>query len=103
MEIRDIITDLKNNTAPGEDQVTKSNIILLFDVIGETLVFLINKILRNENYPKELNVEKIIPVHKKGSNSNVIKFINKNFDFAAIWFSKTKQYTGYYGRPLRTH
>lgn len=68
-EVKNTITNLKNNCAPGEDKITKHDLIILFEIIGNIIVTLMNNILSTGNFPEELKVAKITPIFKKGSRS----------------------------------
>lgn len=67
-EIRNIISGIKNNCAPGMDGITKKDIETLFHIIGPTVVRLSNCVLESGQYPEELKIAKIVPIHKKGAH-----------------------------------
>ena len=70
-EIYKIIIELKNNCSPGHDKIIKKDLIMLYDIVGEKVVELINEVLINGIYPEELKTAKIIPIYKKGSHDDV--------------------------------
>lgn len=70
-EVKNVVNDLKNNCAPGTDNITKRDIVNLFPVIGEKMVTIINNILTNGIFPEELKIAKVIPVYKKGSHKDL--------------------------------
>lgn len=70
-EIKEIITTLKNNCAPGMDKVTKSDLLKVYHIIGEKLVNMTNKVLETGIYPQELKTAKVIPLHKKGAQDEL--------------------------------
>lgn len=70
-EINSIIRDLNNNSSPGEDGITKSDIVLLFEVLGDKIVNIINDILVTGLFPNELKTAKISPIHKKGAKTEL--------------------------------
>lgn len=70
-EVKEIIKDLKNHSAPGIDGITKKDIEILIDIIGNKLVQLINIVLENGCFPEELKLSKIIPIYKKGEHDNL--------------------------------
>lgn len=71
VEIYNIVQSLKNNCAPGEDNITKNDIVLLFDSVGDIIVNLINTTLSSGIFPDELKIAKITPIFKKGSHTEL--------------------------------
>lgn len=70
-EVREAVNSLNNNSAPGEDNLSKQDIITLFECIGEKIVQFINYILTSGIFPEELKTAKITPIHKKGQSDDV--------------------------------
>lgn len=70
-EIKNIILELKNKCAPGMDNVSKKDLLLLWDAIGTKIVDIVNKILEKGIYPEELKTAKVIPVYKKGAQDEL--------------------------------
>lgn len=115
LEILEIIQDIKTNSAPGEDSITKTDIIQLFDIIDDKIVLLTNKVLSSGVFPDEFKVAKIIPLYKSGNHSDLnnyrpisilntfskmvekiikvrlIQFIEKKFNFDPYQYGFQKQ------------
>ena len=70
IEVNKIITDLKNKSAFGLDNITKKDLLMLIDIIGKPVVNIINNILTSGQYPEGLKTAKIIPIHKKGPHDD---------------------------------
>lgn len=70
-EIDKIISDLKRNSAPGHDEITVLDVINLKNNLIPILTKLVNKILKDGVFPKELKISKINPIFKSGSRDNM--------------------------------
>ena len=70
-EVHQTIKDLKNNSSPGTDTITKQNILHISDIIGGILANLINYVLSSGIFPEELKISKIIPIYKGGQHSDI--------------------------------
>lgn len=71
IEVKEIIESLKNNTSPGCDNITKAEVQYLYEIIAKQVVDIINAVLESGKYPEELKTGKIIPIHKKGPQTDV--------------------------------
>ena len=65
-EIRDIMLNLKKNSAPGDDQITICDILNIKESIIKILVKLTNRVLLSGQFPEELKIGKISPIYKSG-------------------------------------
>jgi len=70
-EVKNIVTGLRNGSAPGADGITKNDILDSMHIIGDTLVNLTNEILETGVFPDELKMAKVIPLYKKGPRENM--------------------------------
>ena len=66
-EVREIISELKQNAAPGHDAITVRDIMSLRDDLIPILTKLINNCLELGIFPEELKIGKITPIYKSGS------------------------------------
>lgn len=63
------IKELRQNSAPGHDEITVGDIQYLQQFILPILVNLINKIIRRGIFPQELKVSKITPLFEAGDKT----------------------------------
>ncbi|XP_030749223.1 uncharacterized protein LOC115877204 [Sitophilus oryzae] len=70
-ELKSVIINLKSFSAPGDDGITKSDLITCFSIIENPLIKLINDALETGIYPEELKIGKIIPIYKKGPQTDI--------------------------------
>nr|CAH7713322.1 unnamed protein product [Callosobruchus chinensis] len=70
-EIKEIILDLKKNSAPGCDGITFRDIFNLKEKLLKILTKLINNVIATGIFPNELKTSKISPVFKEGSKKDV--------------------------------
>lgn len=69
-EIVSIITNLKNNTAPGHDGIKITTIKAIKDQIAPILAFIINAEIKKSKFPKALKIGKVTPIFKKGDRTS---------------------------------
>ena len=65
-ELLDIIKELRQNSAPGHDEITVRDINNLREHILPILAHLINKTIQSGIFPQELKISKITPLFKSG-------------------------------------
>ncbi|KAL3267911.1 hypothetical protein HHI36_007049, partial [Cryptolaemus montrouzieri] len=58
-EIGGVLSELKENAAPGHDQITVINIKNMKESIASNLTKLVNEVLISDLFPQELKVSKI--------------------------------------------
>lgn len=73
-EVKNILNNLNNNSAPGVDGYTA----LFFKQIGDNvilpIVHIINCSITNSTVPDELKVARIVPIHKKGDKTDFTNY-----------------------------
>ncbi len=73
-EIKNIIINLKSNTASGLDQVPVSVLKSVVDIISPILSCLINHSINSCSFPDALKSAKITPVFKSGDKTKIINY-----------------------------
>ena len=73
-EIREAIAQLKNNKAPGEDQITGEMLKLGGEPIVQWLTRLACSIWQSEKIPEDWQKQLVIPLHKKGAYDDCDNF-----------------------------
>ena len=73
-EIREAIAQLKNNKAPGEDEITAEMLKLGGEPIVKWLTRLSHSIWHSEEVPKDWRKQLVIPLHKKGAYDDCDNF-----------------------------
>ena len=81
LEIYTIITNLKNTSSTGQDQIAVKPLKIVAQWIAPVLSILINHTFANGIFPDQLKVAKITPIHKSGdktllSNYRPISLLN---------------------------
>lgn len=66
-EILETILELKQNSAPGHDEVSVRDVINLKEDLADVLTKLVNNVLVNGIFPNELKMSKISPIFKSGN------------------------------------
>lgn len=72
-EINSVIKSIKSNSA-GHDGVSKWDLLNLLDIIIVTITRLVNDVLTTGQFPEELKVAKILPLHKGGLKDLIINY-----------------------------
>ena len=67
--LRDILSSLKSS-APGYDEIPLYLYASNFDLLGEVLLYLVNRSLTESVFPASLKIARVVPIHKKGSRSD---------------------------------
>ncbi len=70
-EIRTIVQNLKNNKAPGHDQINNESVRYGGRPMIKKLTQLFNKILKEQKVPKDWKLSDIILIHKKGDKHKI--------------------------------
>ncbi|GFT56604.1 probable RNA-directed DNA polymerase from transposon BS [Trichonephila clavipes] len=70
VEISDYVKTLKNNKAPGFDNVTNKMIKNFPIKVLLILTYIINKILLLHHFPKSWKIAIVFPIHKAGKDKN---------------------------------
>lgn len=74
IEIKSIISSLKEGTAPGHDNISTSMIKLLDDRALEPLIHIINNIINTGIVPISFKIAIITPIYKKGNPSKAANY-----------------------------
>lgn len=69
----EVIKCIKSNAA-GDDEVTRSDLVHLLDAVVDTIVRLVNEVLTTGQFPEQLKIAKIIPLHKNGSRQIITNY-----------------------------
>lgn len=70
-EVQEVISDLKNSSSYGTDEITTSLVKFVKEIITEPLTRLINKSFSNGIFPEVLKISKVTPVYKKGDKGQI--------------------------------
>lgn len=65
-EMREIISDLKQHSAPGHDEITVRDLNILKEDLVEILVSLVNDVITTGIFPEALKIIRITPIFKSG-------------------------------------
>jgi exonuclease III len=69
-EIKNIISKLNNNKATGPDNIHVKNIKMIQNIVAPLLCHITNLCFAKGDYPKQLKIAKVIPVHKGNETTN---------------------------------
>ena len=70
-EVGNIIMSLKNNSSVGIDEIPTKLIKLNVIIFAKIICYLINKTIKDAEYPEIFKTGKIIPIHKKGDKTDM--------------------------------
>ncbi|XP_050297638.1 probable RNA-directed DNA polymerase from transposon BS isoform X1 [Anthonomus grandis grandis] len=70
-EISNIILSLKRNAAPGHDKITILDLTNIKEYILNILVILINNAFNIGEFPPDLKISKVCPIHKYGPKTQL--------------------------------
>ena len=73
-EINKLITNLKQDSAPGLDGITSGMIKLASPYISHILVLLVNATINTGIFPSRLKQAKITPIYKDGSTDSITNY-----------------------------
>jgi len=98
-EVKELIKELRNNKAPGGDNICAELVKYGGDKLIQLIYELIKDVWRQEVMPKELTMTIICPIHKKGDemdcqNYRVISLLSVIYKvFAKILTKRLSPYT----------
>lgn len=92
-EVKFALLSLKNDRAPGDDNIPADLLKICDDNIIESFRLVFNQVLRSEEIPKDWLESTIIVVHKKGDKANINNYrpISKTSHIYK-WFMKIIQH-----------
>ncbi|KAL3287607.1 hypothetical protein HHI36_002077, partial [Cryptolaemus montrouzieri] len=70
-EIEGVLSELKENAAPGHDQITVRDIENIKESIVPNLTKLVNKVLISGIFPQEQKVSKFSPIYKSDRKDHI--------------------------------
>ena len=73
-DVAEIIGNLKPKTSTGIDNISSKLLRQTKDSITESLTIIVNQMLKTGTFPELLKTSKVIPLYKKGDNSNLSNY-----------------------------
>lgn len=72
-DIDEICATTKGSASTDYDRIiyVQSDLLLVYDSIKDPLVHLVNIVLTTGNFPVEVKIAKIVPLHKKGVHDDM--------------------------------
>ena len=74
LEVRELFQRLRGSSAPGPDEIPSFLLKLAIDELVAPLTYLINESFINGQFPSKLKSSVIVPIHKKGSKSELSNY-----------------------------
>ena len=80
-DVAEIIGNLKPKTSTGIDTISSKLLRQTKDSITESLTIIVNQMLKTGTFPELLKISKVIPLYKKGDNSNLSNYRSPSINF----------------------
>ena len=74
-DVAELIGNLKPKTSTGIDKISGNLLKQTKDSITESLSIIVNQMLKTGTFPELLKTSKVIPLYKKGDNSNLSNYM----------------------------
>lgn len=73
-EIEEALLQLKNGKSPGHDKITSEMVKNMGEDGTRLLLEIFNKVWKEERIPKDWEIGRIVPIHKKGDNKECANY-----------------------------
>ena len=83
-DVAELIGNLKPKTSTGIDKISGNLLKQTKDSITESLSIIVNQMLKTGTFPELLKTSKVIPLYKKGDNSNLSNYIYRSIYIALL-------------------